>query len=269
MPPLDNLPEVPPEQLRQHQSVAERMHLIHVTHGRPGLPTLADLIARQEIPTSEERNDYCGPGTRFVEGHVGFPPSVYFYAGRACPDYGQVALAFPPTCETDRVHSATPFGTGGVVKQDIGRAFRLNVEPDDLGQRIRYCRSSTVAAEKAPGWRSLFARWLLVYYPTGAAGYWTKPPEHHDPEGLYALNSDNWQAWTWEVRFHRGPHVLEADRWTVDPNHLNELRQQLRDRELAPEDVGQLVHFLNRLENPSGTVTFCEDLKRWVRARCL
>ncbi|MGA7498240.1 MAG: hypothetical protein WBX00_16050 [Isosphaeraceae bacterium] len=104
MPPLDNLPGLPAD-MSGFLSVSERVHLLHVTHGRAGRPTLADLVRSGEIPTSEESQGYCGPGTRFVEEQVGYPPSVYFYAGRACPVYGQAALAFAPASEGHRFHS--------------------------------------------------------------------------------------------------------------------------------------------------------------------
>ncbi len=268
MVPRDNLPDLSADAPSRFQSVAERIHLVHVTHGRVGRPTLADLVGSGEIPTSEESNGYCGPGTRFVEDQVGYPRSVYFYAGRACPDYGRAALAFAPPCERGRFHSATPFGTGGVVKQDLNTAFRMNLQPDDLDGRVAYCKASTLHANGEPGWRESFARWLAAHYPSDPAGYWMRAPETRDPEDLYHLN-DNWQAWTWEVRFSRGLNVLEADRWAADPAYLSELRQALIQIDLAPDEVDRLSGFMARLQTPTGTATFCEDLEKWVRERCL
>jgi hypothetical protein len=268
MPHLDNLPGLAADLLSRSQSVADRIHLVHVTDGRLGRPTLADLVPSGEIPTSEENKGYCGPGTRFVEEKVGYPPSVYFYAGRACPDYGQVALAFAPACEPDRAHLATPFGTGGVVKRDLGGAFRLNLQPDGLEERVAYSQASTIRADIEPGWQASLARWLAAYYPTDPAGYWTRAPETRDPEDLYHLNED-WQAWTWEVRFSRGPDALEADRWAADPAHLHELLQTLGHVDLAADEADRLVGFRARLQTPTGTITFCEDLDRWVREQCL
>jgi hypothetical protein len=268
MPPLDNLPGLSAGLMSGFLSVSERVHLLHVTHGRAGRPTLADLVRSGEIPTSEESKGYCGPGTRFVEEQVGYLPSVYFYAGRACPDYGQAALAFAPASERDRFHSATPFGSGGVVKQDLKSAFRLNLQPDDLDRRVAYCQASTLYANGEPGWRADFARWLATYYSTDPGGYWTQAPETRDPEGLYDLN-DDWQAWTWEVRFSRGPSVLEAERWAAAPAFHSELRQALRRVDLASDEAERLAGFVARLQTPAGTATFCEDLERWVSEQCL
>lgn len=268
MPPLDNLAAHSAEHHGGFQSVSKRVHLVHVTHGRTGRPTLADLVRSGEIPTSEESNGYCGPGTRFVEEQVGYPPSVYFYVGRACPDYGQAALAFAPASERDRFDSATPFGTGGVVKKDLNSAFKFNLQQDDLEARVAYCHASTLSDNGEKGWRADFARWLTAYFPADPAGYWTQAPQTPDPEDLYSLNVD-WQAWTWEVRFKRGPSVLEAERWAADPAYLCELRQSLAKIELPPDTADQLSGFVGRLQTPAGTATFCEDLERWVREHCL
>jgi hypothetical protein len=203
-----------------------------------------------------------------VELQVGYPPSVYFYAGRACPDYGQVALAFAPASERDRFHSATPFGTGGVVRQDLSSALHLNLQPDGLDERDAYCKASTIPADQDPGWRASFARWLATHYPSDPAGYWLRAPETPDPESLYHLN-DNWQAWTWEVRFSRGPNVLEADQWAADPAFHSELRQSLAHVDLAPDEADRLADYMARLRSPAGGLTFCEDLESWVREQCL
>ncbi len=268
MPPLDNLPGLSADLMSGFLSVSERVHLLHVTHGRAGRPTLADLVRSGEIPTSEESKGYCGPDARFVEKQVSYPPSVYFYAGRACPVYGQAALAFAPASERERFHSATPFGTGGVVNQALNSAFRLNLQPDGLDRRVAYCQASTLYANGEPGWRADFARWLAYYFPSDPAGYWTKAPEKRDPEDLYYLNGD-WQAWTWEVRFSRGPSVLEAERWAVDPAYHSELRQSLDEVDLAPAEAARLSGFMARLQAPTGTATFCKDLEKWVREQCM
>jgi len=155
-----------------------------------------------------------------------------------------------------------------VVKKDLNSAFRLNLQPDDLEGRVAYCRASTLYANGEAGWRADFARWLAYYFPSDPAGYWTKAPEKRDPEDLYYLNGD-WQAWTWEVGFSRGPSVLEAERWAANPASHSELRQALRRVDLAPDEADRLSGFVARLQTPTGTVTFCEDLERWVREQCL
>jgi hypothetical protein len=248
--------------------MADQILLVHVTHGRPGRLTLAQLIPLQAIPDSSSPA-YCGPGTREVEEHCGYPPSVYFYAGRACPDYGSAALAFPPGCEAGRIDSATPFGTGGVVKQDLSTAFRLAITQDDLDARVAYCRASTVSATTPSGWRQKFAEWLAYYFPSDPQGYWTREagPERPDPEKLYGSNP-NWQAWAWEVRFGTGPSVFEASLWAADSATYQLVLEELGREALSPADAARLATFLSRCRTPGGDANFCTVLEEEVRKRC-
>ena len=167
MPPLDDsvTRDILPSTLARQ--VADRIHTIHVTHrlGRPA-SLLEGLAKRAAIPDSSPANEYCGPGARFVEAECGFPPSVYFYAGRACPSYGGAALAFPPESEKGRFDSATPFDTGGLVKreEELARAFGIELTPGS--SRVDYCKESTAQATGGGEWRPRFAQWLAVYFLT-------------------------------------------------------------------------------------------------------
>lgn len=260
MPPMDDLPPLAPEVLSRCEAVAEKMPLIHVTSGRLGRPMLWD-IAGGEIPTSEVEHGYCGPTTRAVEADMNLPPSVYFYSGRAHPRYGDVALAFHPEIERKLVHSATPFDSGGVARDD-DRGFRFTL-PDGM-TRADFARASVVGAD----WRGAFARWLAAYYPSGVAGYWERPPERVDPDGLYTATNE-WAAWTWEVRFSRGPAVMEAVAWATTDSHLREIRNALAEQWNSPDDVDRLEKFLGRLLTQTGSYRHNEGIEQWTRAACL
>lgn len=262
MPPLDDLPPANPTAA----AAAARMPLVHVCSGRADRPPLWEFAA-DGIPTSAVESGYAGPGTRYVEDQVGYPRSVYFYAGRACPDYGQVALAFPPAAEAGRFDSATPFGTGGVVKPDLATAFPMALAPDTLDARVAYCRASTTPADRRPGWRAEFGRWLAHYFPSGAAGYWGRPPERHDPEQLYAGTAD-WQAWVWEVRFRAGPPAFEAEFWTVDRAESVRIVGAVAAGLFTPADAAVLDAFMARCLTPGGHDHFCAVLEAEVRRRC-
>jgi hypothetical protein len=246
--------------------VADRVLLVHVSHGRAGRLTLVQVAGRQAIPGSSDTK-YCGQGARNVERLCGYPPSVYFYAGRACPAYGQAALAFPPACEAGRIDSATPFDSGGVVQQGE-RKFRLRLEPDNLAARAAYCRASTVPATTPPGWRQKFAEWLAYYFLSDPKGYWTREagPEQPDPENLYGGNKD-WQAWAWEVRFRTGPHVFEAVLWAADSATYQFVLEQL-PAALSPADVARFDTFLSGCLTPAGDDNFCAVLEEEIRTRC-
>lgn len=273
MPPMDNLPTPEPATLERCQRAAARMPLVHVTSGRVGRPMLWDIVLGV-IPTSEAENEYCGDGARFAEEQAGYPPSVYFYAGRANPRYGETALAFGAEAENGRFHSVTPFDTGSVVNRtpDTALALDLGLPPDaatadQVRKRAEYCKAATVTAD----WRSVFARWLAGYYPSGADGYWERRPELPDPEGLYARNPDgDWAAWAWEVRFHRGPEATGAVAWATTESHLRDIREHLAYEGLppTPAELDRLTAFFNRLVTPTGSPYFAEELESWCRQTC-
>jgi hypothetical protein len=231
------------------------------------LASLAELFLRGEIPTSAQEHGYCGPNARFVEDQLGLPRSVYFYAGRAHPSYGRVALAFSPSSENDRFDSATPFDSGGLIKPTdrIGDAFRIDLAPDDLPTRLTFCRACVVKPPSA--WRDELARWFAAYYPRGAAGYWEQRPLA-DPENLYSSNGDNWPAWTWEVRLHQGPNPGEAEAWTADIGYINELNTQLATLSLGEDTLSAIADFRKRCLTPMGSATFCEEIETWTRQKC-
>jgi hypothetical protein len=259
LPPMDNLPP-PPEVFPRCEKVAAKMPLVHVTSGRVGRPMFWD-IASGEIPTSEAEHSYCGPVTREVEARVGFPPSVYFYAGRANPRYGDAVLAFGPQVEVDVERTATPFDSGGVARED-GRGFAF-IPPEGVS-RAEFARACVVGAD----WRPVFANWLAAYFPSGPEGYWDRPPERSDPEGLYTAENE-WPAWTWEVQFSRGPLVTDAAAWTTTDSHLREIRNALENRRATPGAVDRLRQFLDRLLTPNGNDRHNEVLEQWIREACL
>src|SRR5262249_31795738 len=126
--------------------VANGIPLVHVTGVRPGSKRESGTgferllrIEAPEIPTSADLH-YCSNETRQTEDSLGLRRSVYFYAGRACEDFGDVALAFGPECERGHNGSASPFDTGGLlngrIKANIPASERAAVGRDsvvDLG----------------------------------------------------------------------------------------------------------------------------------------
>ncbi len=87
--------------------IAQKMPLIHVSGGTVPFERLVSEPPG-EIPTSAHP-EYCSDLTRRAERLLGLAPSVYFYAGRAHPDFGDVALVFAPGCEASHTGSVTPF----------------------------------------------------------------------------------------------------------------------------------------------------------------
>jgi hypothetical protein len=265
MPPLTNVPPAPGPDAALRASA--RIPLLHVTD-RLGRAGLATLLQQGEIPTSAEEYGYCGPHARFVEDQIAHPRCVYFYAGRALPAYGRVALAFARAEENARLYSSTPFDSGGIVRPDaeVHLGFRLNLNPDNLANRVEYCRQSIMAPPT--DWREDFARWLGAYFPAGPGGYWDAQPQATDPEGLYS-SGNPWPAWAWEVRLQRGTAVTDAEAWTCDIGYLNELDTQLGSVALGEDVLAALAAFRGRNLTPTGSATFCEELEAWTRQQCV
>lgn len=152
--------------------VSSKTPLIHVD-GRFEI-----IIAKspEEIPTAEALI------SQKAEDALGYQRSVYFFAGRACPRFGSVALAFAPDCEAKHTGSATPFDSGGLVHAN--KYIQVKLEPDDeLPARIQYGQASTISLTE---WRNVFAQVLAAYFDRDVS-YWTDRPARLDPEELYGL----------------------------------------------------------------------------------
>jgi hypothetical protein len=243
------------------RAVAERMLLVHVSgRERPFETTIQN--PPHEIPTSVDHG-YCSDLTRRAEALLGLEPSVYFYAGRAHPDFGTLAMAFAPTCEAGRTGSATPFDTGGLVHPRRFIQVRL-VPTDGEAERVEYGRSSEVPLSE---WRDVFARVLAAYFPV-ELDYWQGGPIPFDPEGLYELNIGNWRAWTFEVRFGEGQSVFDRAAWCADEPTMSKLRRLLDEEDPPvpgdpPTALDKFFQGATAIE-PAGTPEFCERLEQWV-----
>ena len=248
------------------QRLARAIHLVHVTGQRPDRPP-EDCVAFErllldaphEIPTSEHLV-YCSGATRKAEDLIGLGRSAYFFAGRACQDFGDVALAFSAECEAGHTGSVTPFDTGGLILGHIHGNL-----PTSKEERARFGQESVIALD---GWRTAFGNYIAAYFPD-CLGYWTGRPTRLDPEQLYQQNTD-WRAWTFEVRFSEGhPICQHLIGWSVREAYWNELFLAF-DSSPRPEPGGKpsvLERFLqidirNRLVGDSDV---CGRMERWIR----
>jgi hypothetical protein len=245
--------------------MSERIALVHVTGGR--IPFLSVV---QSSPHEILAPDHAGgssDSTRRAEELLGSPRSVYFYAGRAHPKFGSVALAFLPGCEENHTGSAAPFDTGGLMHPD--RRIRLRLLPaDGDAERAEYCRASRLPLDS---WRDVFAQVLASHF-VSRRDYWVGRPHPFDPEGLYELNTD-WRAWTFEIRFYEGQPIHERVAWCADEPTTELLRRQLDEQGASPpgDPPTPLQRFLTdsgALE-PAGTLSFCERIEQWVQEQCL
>ncbi len=222
--------------------------------------------APHEILASDDDGS-SSRGTRRAEQLLGLLSCVYFYAGRAHPKFGSVALAFLPPCEAGHTGSATPFDTGGLVHPK--RVVKLRLSPTDGdAERTEYFRSSEIPLDR---WRDVFARVLAAHF-LSSVDYWSGKPQPFDPEGLYELNSD-WRAWTFEVRFHEGQPIEDRAAWCADEPTMESLRRRLDEDGVSPpgDPPTPLERFFSgpgALE-PAGTPMFCERIEQWAQEQCL
>jgi tetratricopeptide (TPR) repeat protein len=270
MPALENLDERlrdNPEQeasfrrnLELARLIADRMPLVHVT-GK-GVPFVVTLSAvPSEIPTSEDLN-YCSEATRRAENLLNLSPSVYFYAGRACDDFGNVAIAYDPSVEADHTISVTPFDTGGLIHEKRLIKCTLNSATDEAAL-IEFAKASEVAAD---AWRDEFARFLAAYF-RNPWQYWDAAPDYQDPEQLFTMNWD-WRAWTFEIRFGESHPVTNGQlAWCASPDMIELLRGL--DNTLPISQPGEpesaLRQFMNQSPiNADGSNDIVEELETWI-----
>ena len=236
-------------------AVAAKVPLVHVER------QLIERIKQppHEIPTSEP-----GSKTRHAEEQLGLPPSAYFYAGRAHPRFGNVAMAFAAGCEDSHTGSASPFDTGGLVSNPPHLKLRLS-PTDGEAERVSFGKASLLPLDQ---WRATFGKFLAAYFDSDV-DYWLKAkPSVHDPEGRIESNTD-WRAWAFEIRFSEGQSIHERAAWCAREEVMSVLRR-LTDEQPAtipgdpPSGLDQFFAGPPALD-PVGTTQFCERLEQWVR----
>lgn len=270
---LDQRLQRPPFDAEQYQSrlpaaqsVAERIHLVHVTGAltdKEEWNVFISIVSEtpHEIPTSEH-TIYCSDETRQAEDALGLARSVYFYAGRAHPSFGNIAMVFGADCQQDRNGSATPFDTGGFVWQPTPHV-KVRLEPnDELTERVRYCRHSELTLDQ---WRDAFARVLAAYFDR-LEDYWTGRPARLDPDGLYELN-DDWRCWTFEIRLAEPQPINDRTAWCADESVMHALFRLHRAEPATPGASRPIDRFLNDVPavKPNGTPFYCKAVEDWVR----
>jgi hypothetical protein len=180
--------------------IGERVPLVRVDGDRI---TLEKLIKEYKgiIPTS----DKCSAGryTQLIEKELGLPPSVYFYFGRACDEYGNYAIALRVEAVKDLLQSWTPFDTGAMYKF-------FNAQNNVEG--ARRCLKNEL--QRDTSYRQRFAKFLTECF-NGPRDYWRddwekkkERPTCPGPEGLYHLDPPKdkhpkWTLWIWEIRIEQ------------------------------------------------------------------
>ncbi|MCO6459495.1 MAG: hypothetical protein J5I93_29635 [Pirellulaceae bacterium] len=247
------------------QAAAENIHVLHVTAAFARSPEWSVFLSilgapPHEIPTSDHP-DYCSDETRRAEALLGYPPSVYFYAGRAHPEFGNLALAFDAGVQVGRIGSVTPFDSGGIVWQPDPH-IQVRLADDSMQGRVDYCHQSLLSLEE---WRDGLGRVLAAYFDQ-LQDYWTGRPVRFDPEGLFELN-DDWRCWTFEIRLAEPQPILDCVAWCADEAVMHELFRLHAGEAVVPGQPRPVHQFLRqRLDSePGGTPFYCRAMETWVR----
>lgn len=211
--------------------------------------------------------------TREAEDAFGLPPSRYFYAGRAHPDFGDCAFIYSPAIESGRTGSVSPFDTGGVYWRYI-HPFCEGDEADRL-RRAQVCFHATRLDLIV--WRSGFDAFLAAAF-VAPSGYFSSAPAPRvrwGPEDLPAWDARNhgapareWRAWTWEVRLYQ-EHAVQGhlEGWGCLPGIQKRLDEDLTSGAVSPFDSAS--EWLERLQamDPIVGSSFCDDINASVRGR--
>ena len=241
-------------------AVAMKIPLVHVESN------VCDLVMNppHEIPTSATDGK---SNTKRTEELLGLPPSAYFYAGRACPDFGNTAFAFAAECEVGHTGSASPFDTGGLMSQRSHLKLRLNPN-DGEAERVTFGKASTIPLDR---WRETFGTFLTAHFDSDS-DYWHKTPNGHNAEGRFELNTD-WRAWTFEIRFSEGQSIHGRAAWCAHEDVMRKL-QKFAD-EAPPTIPGDAPSALEQFFagplalEPAGTDQFHLRLEHWVREQVI
>src|SRR6266571_993263 len=144
---------------------ASKIYLVHVS-GNPDRASFLRLLSTppHEIPISEAVYNYCSNKTRQAEDMLGIGRSVYFFAGRAHQEFGEIALAFDPRCEDSHAGSATPFDTGGLADRKI----TTNLSSTSARRLRKFVKESEFPLRS---WRKQFSRFLAAYF-SPPSNYW-------------------------------------------------------------------------------------------------
>lgn len=175
----------------------------------PLVRTEGKLFTDGEPSLTPERFVSCAPllvasrsnNAKQAEKEFGFGASLYFYAGHACPDFGDAVLVYEPELTEEYGGGATPFDTGGLY---LGYIHAEGLS--DGKSRRRYCQSHLI---DLVDWRARLAEYLRTYFSSSSAYVLGEGPLKDDPTHRLQHPSNVRRAWTFEVRVDRDHPLLE------------------------------------------------------------
>jgi hypothetical protein len=142
--------------------------------------------------------------TREVETAFDLGDCLYFYAGHACPDFGDIVFVYEPAWSQAVPDSATPFDTGGVYWRGYIHADGLSTDdrnPSNKGY-------VDVHQTHLSNWCAELTSYLGTYFESPGLYVLGARAKRDDPTGRLLHSENERRAWTWEVRVHQDHPVL-------------------------------------------------------------
>jgi len=127
---------------------------------------------------------------------------LYFYAGYACPRFGNAVLVYEPTTTSPSGGHATPFDSGGLY---LGLIHAQGAENPE--SRQNYCATALVHLAQ---WPVEADRFLDSYFDDVDAYVRGERAKSDDPSRRLQHVDNTREAWTWEVRFHDDHPMLQG-----------------------------------------------------------
>jgi len=192
------------------------------TEGKSFADDALTLSARRFVHNPTLLRDSKTAQTMAVETAFSLGPCLYFFAGHAYPDFGDVVLVYEPGWTERCAGGATPFDTGGLYSGKI-KADRIG----DQDSRLEYFRNHDVGL---PKWRARFAEYLNRYFGSPQTYVLGDEPISDEGTGRFRNPDNDRRAWSWEVRVQLDhPAFDEVIRIYVTPDYFEELRREVRN----------------------------------------
>lgn len=158
--------------------------------------------------------------TRQVESDYGLGDCLYFYAGHACPDFGDVVLVYRAAMADDDAGNATPFDTGGLH----GGYISVDGVVDRAGRKDYCARHMRTLST----WRNDASTYVAAHFSSGFDYVLGAKPTTDDATGRLLNARNSRRAWTWEVRLHRDhPISQELIRVWMTADYYQAVRNEL------------------------------------------
>jgi hypothetical protein len=198
-----------------------------------GFKYTVDRLYEEEALRASSKNQVA----RDAEQRFGLGDCLYFYAGYACPRFGDIVFVFDPCIADEKQGNAGDFDSGGL---SLGK-IKFEWPPADLEQWASEHRwALDVWQERC---RSYVSQYWDESWPSFVRG---TPAVRNDDAGRL-LHRENWrEAWSVEVRLHADQPIGEGIlRIGVTPA----ARIRVRQRALDDDDDSRADRWLRRLDD--------------------